>query len=190
MANEEKKEKDEGIVLTSLPIAKRHAALLDIQKQLAGHELEATAEVAGHKFHMTTINSDEEMWADGFMQTDSTPQAISSYRKSRLAAAIKSIDGVPVEELFDFPDGMDEDTKKQFTMSRYGQRTWQMNQLYVWLGELGMPVIDDLAAEYQKISRQRKESIDGLKNSSTGIPGGESKDTSSPEKESSSTTQM
>lgn len=190
MANEEKKEKDEGIVLTSLPIAKRHAALLDIQKQLQGHELETTVEVAGHKFHMTTINSDEEMWADGFMQTDSTPQAVSSYRKSRLAASIKSIDNIPITEMFEFPEDMDEDTKRQFTMSRYGERTWQMNQLYVWLGELGMPIIDQLATEYQKISRQRKESLDNLKNSSAGIPGGESKDTSSPEKESSLVTQM
>lgn len=189
MANEKKEEKDE-VVLTSIPIAKRHSLLLDIQKQLGGHELSTTTEVAGHKYTMTTINSDEEMWADGLMQTDSTPQAVSSFRKSRLASAIKTIDNVKVEEMFEFPDGMNEDLKRDFSASRYGKRTWQMNQLYVWLGELPMAVIDALAIEYQKISRKRKDSLDELKNSLTGIPGGESKDLSSPEKESSSQTQM
>lgn len=191
MANEDKKDEDknqDGIVLSSIPIAKRHTLLQDIQKQINGHELETTVEVAGHKYHMTTINSDEEMWSDGLMQTDSTPQAVSSYRKSRLAAAIKHIDDIKIEDMFEFPDDMSEVGKEQFTMSWYGQRTWQMQQMYVWLGELPMPVIDNLAIEYQKISRQRKESLDQLKKSSTGTSGGESKDTSSPEKESSSVT--
>lgn len=191
MANEEKKkEEQDGLVLTQIPIAKRHSLLLDIQKQINGHELDVTAEVAGHKFYMTTINSDEEMWSDGLMQTDSTPQAVSSFRKSRLAAAIKAIDDVKIEDMFEFPEDMDEALKRQFDASRYGRRTWQMQQLYVWLGELPMAVIDDLASEYQKISRKRKESLDELKNSSTGISGGASKDTSSPEKESSSQAQM
>jgi len=190
MANEEKKKEKDVTVLTSIPIAKRHALLQDIQKQLNGHELDATVEVAGFKFYMTTIDSDEEMWADGLMQTDSTPQAISSYRKGRVAAAVKSINEVPVEEMFGFPDDMDEDVRKQFEISRYGRRTWQMNQLYVWLGELPMAVVDALAVEYQNISRQRKESLDKIKNSSTMTSGGTSKDMSSPEKESSSQVQM
>ena len=75
-------------------------------------------------------------------------------------------------------------------MSRYGKRTWEMNQLYIWLGELPMGIIDQLGIEYQAISRQRRESLDNLKNSSAGIPGGTSKDMSSPEKESSPVTQM
>jgi hypothetical protein len=53
-----------------------------------------------------------------------------------------------------------------------------------------MAIIDDLATEFPKISRQRKESLDKLKNSSTRTSGGASKDTSSPEKGSSSQTQM
>lgn len=190
MANEEKKEKQDLPVLTTIPIAKRHTLLLDIQKQINGHELDTTAEVAGHKFYMTTINSDEEMWSDGLMQTDSTPQAVSSFRKSRLACAIKAIDDVKVEDMFDYPDDLSEAVRQQFESSKYGKRTWEMQQLYVWLGELPMSVIDDLAIEYQKISRKRKETLDELKNSSTRTSGGTSKDMSSPEKEFSSQTQQ
>lgn len=189
MANEEKKESQDLPVVT-IPQAKRHALLVDIQNQLHGHEMNKVVEVAGHKFYMTTINSDEEMWADGFMQTDSTAQAVSSFRKSRLAAAIKAIDDIKVEDMFDYPDNMEAAVKAQYEASWYGKRTWQMNQLYVWLGELPMPMIDELAVEYQSLSRSRKESIDSLKKSSTKTSGGESKDTSSPEKESSSQAQM
>jgi len=189
MANEEKKD-DQNLPVITIPQAKRHATLLDIQKQLRGHEMSKTVEVAGHKFFMTTINSDEEMWADGFMQTDSTPQAVSSFRKSRLAAAIKAIGDIKVEDMFAYPDDMTEAVKAQYEASWYGKRTWQMNQLYVWLGELPMPVIDELAIEYQALSRSRKESLDNLKKSSTKTSGGESKDTSSPEKESSSQAQI
>jgi hypothetical protein len=92
--------------------------------------------------------------------------------------------------MFDYPDDMEDAVKAQYEASWYGKRTWQMNQLYVWLGELPMPLIDELAVEYQGLSRKRKESLDSLKKPSTKTSGGESKDTSSPEKESSSQVQM
>lgn len=185
MASDERNDKGD-----SIPLAKRHSILQDITKQMTGFELDTTVEVSGHRYYMTTLNSEEEMWADGIMQINSPAQAVSSFRLSRLAASIKKIDDVPVSDMFDFPEKMDEDTKTQYSSSNYGRRTWQMGQLYLWLSELPMPIVDEIAEGYQKISKKRKESLGELKNSFARTSGGESKDSSSPVKESSQAVQM
>jgi len=185
MANEEKDKKSDPAPMSDLPKAKYHSVLNDINKQLGGQELTITADVAGHTFFMSTLTADEEMWADGIMQVNSPAQAVSSFRMSRLAAAIKQIDGVSVPDLFQFPDEMNEERKREYRSSKYSKRTWEMGQVYMWLGELPMAVIDDLAQKYQEISKKRKESLDQIKNSSARTSGGKSKATSSPVRESS-----
>ena len=110
MANEDKKEPEKSPTYT-IPVAKKHQLLLDIHHQLAGYNLEAIVETGGHKFHLATMDSDDEMLVDGFMQTDSTPQAVSSFRKGRIAGSLRAIDGISVTELFAFPDDIREAEK-------------------------------------------------------------------------------
>lgn len=183
------KEEDKKRDVTLVPIARRHTLLNDITSLLKGHELSVEAEVIGHKFLLTTLSSDEEMWSDGLMQNNSTAQTISSYRKARLAASIKSIDNVPVSEMFELTEEFNKEEKILYSDPQYGKRAWQMSQLYIWLGELPMNVIDELAIKYQEMNKTRREAIEGIGNLSKRTPGGESKDMSSPEKESSSATQ-
>jgi len=188
MATEEKKDNYQPVI--KLPIAKRHAVLQDISKQLAGHQLTETCEYAGHKFLMSTLTQDEELWADGIMQVNSSAQAVTTYRLSRVAASIKAIDGHEVSKLFDYPEDMDEADKKEYEASKYGKRTWEMSQTLIWLGDQPTPLVDYLAEFYSSLNKRRTTSLDELKKSSSETHGGSSKATSSPEKGVSPAAQM
>ncbi len=189
MATEEKKD-DTPSLIDSLPKAKRHAVLQDITKQLKGHEVSEVFTVGGKDYLMTTIDADEELWCDGITQITSPAQALSSYRISRVCASIKSIDEVSVKELFDFPDDMSAALKKEYSVTHYGSRTWEMSQLMIWLGELPNHLVVELANHYTELNKRRKDSWDALKNSSAKTLGGKSKATSSPEKGSSRQAQI
>jgi hypothetical protein len=132
---------------------------------------------------MSTLTQDEELWADGIMQINSSAQAVTTYRISRVAASIKSIDGVSARELFEYPDDMDQAEKKEFEASKYGKRTWEMSQLLIWLGDQPTPLVDHLAEFFSSLNKRRNSSLDELKNSSSETLGGKSEATSSPEKE-------
>ena len=188
MANE--KDKDEFQPIVKLPIAKRHLVLQDITKQLAGHQIEDICEYGDHKFLMSTLTQDEELWADGIMQVNSSAQAVTTYRLSRTAASIKAIDGNKAEDLFDYPDSMDKADKQEFEASKYGKRTWEMSQMLIWLGDQPTPLVDHLAEFYSSLNKRRNKSLDKLKNSSSETPGGKSKATYSPEKDVSPAAQM
>ncbi|MCK5612106.1 hypothetical protein KAR91_60100 [Candidatus Pacearchaeota archaeon] len=189
MANEKEKDSDFQPII-KLPIAKRHSVLQDITKQLAGHQLEEICDYGDYKFLMSTLIQDEELWADGIMQVNSSAQAVTTYRLSRVAASIKAINGNKIEGLFEFPDNMNKVDQQEFEASKYGKRTWEMSQMLIWLGDQPTPLIDHLAGFFSDLNKRRNKSLDKLKNSSSEIPGGKSKATSSPEKELSPATQM
>ena len=186
MAEEEKEDAQEII---KIPVAKKSKLLLDIEKQLNGTDLDTTAEIVGHKYYMTTITADEGVWADAFCNMASEVSAYSSIRIPRLAAAIKKIDNKDINELFDFPDDIDKNTKEFHTSSKYRKRYWIMQQMLVTLGEMPDKFIVELWSEYSSMVARRDKSWNDLKKSSKKTPGGNSNHTSSPEKESSSATQ-
>jgi len=186
MVDETKKDPD---VIKTSP-AKRHKLLADIASQLKDKESSDVFEIDNHKYLISTLTADEEVWADTYCNMASSVSAYTSIKVPRLSAAVKQIDGIDVDKLFEFPDDMDEANKKFHTSSQYRRRYWVMNQMMLMLGDLPNKFVNDLWSKYQELVDRRDKVWSELKNSSTRIPGGESKDTSLPEKGSSQVTQM
>lgn len=187
----DKKEKKEEKEIIKIPVAKRHRVLQDISNQMKGVSMSDTFEVLGHKFYMTTLNADEEVWADGFTNLQTQMSAITSIRVPKLAASIKAIDDVSVEELFDFSEDTTEFDKEYHSESQYRKRYWVMQQMLLWLGDQPNDLVIELWRNYTNgLIKRKNDAFEELKNSSAGIPGGNSKATSSPEKESSQAVQM
>jgi hypothetical protein len=184
MANEQDKPEERKI-----PPAKRNELLMNLSEQLSGMKVNTTAEIVGHKYYMETLTADESVWADSHTNMNSEVSFVSSQKAPRIAAAIKRIDGKPVEELFEFPEDMDEELKKYHTSTQYRKRYWVMAQIFTWLSEQADPFIDALWTEYAAMADKRNKNWDDLKKSCARTPGGESEATSSPEKESSQVTQ-
>ena len=184
-----KKEKEETVV-KEIHVAKRHQVLQDISEQVRGIEVKDSFEVLGHDFYMTTLDADEEVWADGYMNVQSHVSAYTSLRVPKLAASIKRIDGIHVEELFDFSEDSTKEDISYHNETQYRRRYWTMNQLLVCLGERPNDMITELWSKYTELTKRKSEAWDELKNSSAGTPGGESKASSSPEKASSQAAPM
>ena len=156
-----KEERDKVII----SVAKRHAVLRDIAQQLEGHQLQIVAEIAGHSYTLTTLNSEEEWWADSVMQTNNPKVLVASFIIARIAASIKAIDGIPISELFDYPDNMDVEVKALHQLTKSAKRQWELDQMLAWLGEQPKSLISDIGEEYKKLSTRADDSWTELKNS-------------------------
>lgn len=185
MANSEKPES-----VKHVPIAKRNSVLLKLNEQLNGMNLDKSVTVAGNDFYMTTLTSDESVWADSHTNMNTEISFLSSQRVPRIAASVKRVNGTPVEELFEFPEDMSEEDKKYHSQNQYRKRYWVMNQMLSFLSEQSDPFVMELWEHYAGLVKKRDDSWDELKKLSARTPGGELKVTSSPEKEFSQATQM
>jgi len=168
-----------------IPTAIRHKVLEDISTQLHNVEISDLFEIAGHKYEMSVLTSDEEVWADSYTNLTSQMSAITSMKIPRLSASIKSIDGVKVDDLFKFSDDANKADTEYHSQSQYRKRYWVMNQMLIWLGDKPKSLANDLWIHYGKLIERRDAAWEELKKSSARIPGGESKVSSSPVKESS-----
>jgi len=175
---------------SSVSVAKRHQILEDIATQTKGVEISETVTMAGHKYLLRTLNADEEVWADGYISSSSPMAAMTSMKLPTLAAAIRAIDDVSIDKLFEFPDNDREANEMFHTQSSWHKRYWEMQQMLLWLGDRPQPLVIELYKAYVALTDRRDVSWDELKKSSARIPGGVSKVTSSPERESSRATQM
>ncbi len=173
-----------------VPLAQRHKIISDITQQLKGIELGESIEIGGHEYYLTTISSDEKGWTDQFISTASDVAFISSQRSPKLAASIKRIDGIHVDDLFKFPDDMNKEARTYHSDTSYRKRYWVMAQVLLWLGEMPEELLSDLWNVYVSLSKKQSTAWADLKKSSARIPGGESKVMSSPEKVSSQVAQM
>jgi len=189
MADNEKKEENK-LVFAKLAIATRHKVLGDIEVQTRGTEITDVFEVAGHRYLMSTLTADEETWADGYTNASNPVVILSSMKLPILAASIRSIDDIHVDRLFEFPENKVEFDKQFHSQDQYHKRYWQMSQMLLWLGPRSPILISDLWRFYVSLIERRDKSWDNLKKSFARIPGGESKVTSLPERESSPATQM
>lgn len=146
--------------------AKRHSALESLKKDLSRGRLEKEVTVDGHKFKLHTLNEDEETWADGYIKT-LTPTAFLSSRKApRLAAAISSMDGIPKEELFVYPDDMPKEAKQALDESPERRKQWVREQMLLFLAEDGTrPFVEKLYAGLEDLDKERAKAIEALPNS-------------------------
>lgn len=139
---------------------KNHSVLETLKRELAKGFIEKSVEVSGHKFILHTLNEDAETWADSYIRTNSPASIMSSRKAPRLAVAIWSIDGVPVSEMFSYPDGMPSEVKKALDENPVQKKFWIRDQMLYFLAEDGIrSFIDTLFSHLQDLETQRDEAV-------------------------------
>jgi hypothetical protein len=137
--------------------------LKDLESVLQKSYVEEIVEVGGFKFTLRTLTEDEEIWSDSHMKMDTkNPMLIStSKRDARLAAAIKAVNGVPVESMFKFKENADKDynTFKNETLADpIRHRNWVMAQMLWFLAANGFRnFIAELGDHYYRLAERQDE---------------------------------
>lgn len=146
--------------------AKRHSILDSLKADLVKGSKETEVSIMGRKFKLTTLSEDEEVWADGYIRNSTTMALISSRRAPRLAAAIKSIDGVSVAQLFMYPDDMEKAKRDELDKNEIMHKWWVREQVLLFLSEDSCrPFITTLYDEYEKMESDRADAIKEIPNS-------------------------
>lgn len=164
MADKDGEDKSQKTSTVKIPVAKKHKLLTDITAQLNGLEISEICEVNGHKYVMSTLTTDEEVWADSYCNLSSEVSAFSSMKAPRLAAAIKQIDGIAVEGLFEFSDDMPEEDKKFHNATPFRKRYWVMTQMLLMFSNMPAKFIQELWKFYSELVTRRDKGWDEIKN--------------------------
>lgn len=177
--------------------AKRHALLQDISRRLRGCHKTDTVEVFGTWYTLRTIDPHESSWTLRYTLGSSLVAAGRSQRGPTIAAALVAVGEtedqmIPVEELFQIPDDLNETTREMIEASAEYEADWRRGEVLRWLSESAQhdDVVIMLYDAYLKIHIQRQEALQALSPLSKKTPTGASSVTSSPEKVSSSATPM
>lgn len=138
--------------------AKRHSVLDNLKKDLSVGRLEVEVTVSAHKFKIGTINEDLESWADRYISAVNMAAMLTSRRAPRVAAAIISIDDVPVSQLFQFQDDMPKEERKRLEDNPHLLEYWRRDQLMLFLAQEGnRQFIVELYEALIKLEDQRDE---------------------------------
>ena len=72
----------------------------DLKKLLVDGSITKDIEYEGHIYTFSSLNEEEDVWKDRFVQLDSPLAMATSKRAPTLAIALRKLDGVCVEDLF------------------------------------------------------------------------------------------
>ena len=138
--------------------AKPNKILQDFFDDVKVGFIEDTFELRGKTWTIRTPTPDEESWADRYVQADTALAFVSTQRISRLAVAIKSINGVSIDGLYSYPDDMPTETRKLMDSDPDRKRYWLYGQLMASLAsDVPPPVVKQLWDRYDAlIDRQTK----------------------------------
>lgn len=163
-------------------IAPTPKVLAEFFNQVKKGFIDETVKVQGFEFVISTPTEDAETWADNFIKPNSPVAFLSSRRVPRLAVAIRSINGQPVDTMFSYPSGMTKAERDRIEESEDNKRYWVYSQLMAQLAQLPPPVIEELYKHYSKLLDKRdtilSEVVGADPNDSSRTPGGASAATS------------
>jgi len=145
---------------------KKHALLSQITNAVNGNLPTVNVEIQGATYTLQLLKPEGDDWANS--RTDGTNMAtmILSTKKPTVAAALVSIDGIPVEQLFEPDYGvMEADEKQILTKQPAVMRDWTRSQVFEWLREeCSILVVDELYSAYSKMSSANKDEVRQLGN--------------------------
>jgi len=72
----------------------------DLKKLLVDGSITKDVEYEGHTYTFSSLNEEEDVWKDRFVQLDSPLAMATSKRAPTLAIALRKLDGIRVEDLF------------------------------------------------------------------------------------------
>lgn len=140
--------------------AKRHSILESLKSDLSRGFLDKEVTVRGYKFKIHTLNEDEESWADAYVRVSTPLTMLNSRKAPRLAASIKAVNDIPVDQLFIYPDTMTDEQRKNLNDNPIQRRYWCREQMMLFLAEDAIrPFIDELYGEYSKLEEERDKAI-------------------------------
>lgn len=141
--------------------AKPNKVLQDFFDEVSVGFIEDTFKLRGKKWTIRTPTPDEEAWADRYIQPDSALSYIATQRISRLAVGIKSIDDVPLADLYSYPDDMTAEVRKTLDGDPDRKRYWLYSQLMASLAaDVPPPIIKKLWEKYDALMSRQSKALD------------------------------
>jgi len=146
--------------------AKRHSVLDDLKKDLSKGFIEQEVTVLNTKFKLRSLNEDAESWADGYVRSNSPLAMVNTRRAPRLAAAIQSINDVPIDQLFMYPNDMPDGVKQALNENPIAKCYWLREQMLYFLSEdAGRSFVNELYDTLAKMDESRDKSLEKIPNS-------------------------
>lgn len=145
--------------------AKRHKILQDLKQEVNRGFITTETEVHGKKFTLKTLNEEEDSWSDQFVQTATVYAMMVSQRTPKLAVSITHINGIPVSDLFEYPDDWSAEVKSDYDRNPIRKRYWVRSEMMKFLADLDRDTIMKLWAAYEDLDKRRAEVIKQLPNS-------------------------
>jgi len=151
--------------------AKRNQLLSDISGAVLGQRTSKVVPVLGHDFTLLLPLPEGEDWVANHTPGTTITAALLNSRKPSLAVAIQAIDGVSVEQLFEFPDDMEPKEKKEILDNPELFKSWLRTQVLMWLSdEVDTVMVDQLHEAYSEMVRDHKKTMEAVPNFSKRTP--------------------
>lgn len=146
---------------------KKHPLLASL---IAGDLPEETVEVLGHTYVLKLLKPEGEDWASAHTEGSGLTAALMNIRKPTLAASLQSVDGIPVETLFQPGDEMDAKLKEALMNDAKFIRSWRREQIFEFLREdADNFLVDELYNVYSKMSRKHREALANFQKGTTSL---------------------
>lgn len=146
--------------VTLMVKAKRNPKLSEISAAVAGRQPKTEVEVLGHTYQLELLKPEAEDWVAQNTEGVTAVAAVMNSQKPTIAAALVGVDGIPVEELFQFPEGADDFWLEQMKENAKARREWRRGEILDWLKEESDPyVIDEIFKAYSRMSKEHREAL-------------------------------
>lgn len=149
------------------PKAKDHPLLQDMEAQFRGTQIKEAFPICGRTYELETLWPHEEFWADQYVTGGTLYQTGRNRRAPYIAAALRSIDGVPVQELFQLPADVPEDMRAAYMQDPKLVDRWRKEELLRRIQDpehpiVAAPVLDQLWLSYQALLKRREEALEKI----------------------------
>lgn len=150
---------------------KKHPMLAELSSALCGNLPETEVDVQGAKYKFRLLKPEGDDWVGMKTAGNSVSAALLTARVPTLAAALVSINDVPVEQLFQPDDAMDVNSLEALKQDGALMREWRRNQVLEWFREgVSSWVVDTCYSAYTRMTQNHKKAMEGAENFSKRTP--------------------
>lgn len=136
------------------------AQLLDlIDDELSGIPHRSSTEIGGHKYELELLNRGDESFAKSLLPPDNLAQVLADQATPILAVALRSIDDVPVEELF---TKITPEELKELGDDADSRRRHMCGQIIGWLNKKPSVFTQQMYILYLDMKSKAREALEAL----------------------------
>jgi hypothetical protein len=142
-----------------------NSILNTLKSDLNKGEVEEEFDMLGHKWKVRVLDADARSWAFQFVNDNNVIAYGESLKAPQLAAALQAVDGIPVDELFQYPEDMKKEDKDLLSSNPLKKKYWVRNQLMLWIVEnLDPTITNQVHKRYVKLAERRDAALGALPN--------------------------